>query len=251
MQLDWTTFILEILNFMVLVWILQRFLYRPVLDMLAARQQKIREQTEQAQAMRDEAETLRRQYESRLADWHQERENSRRQLTEELVLLKTQEMANIKQAIADEEEKLRVRNQVLLAAREAELRRSALSHAYGEATAILKRMASPELTERIAGLLLEDLATLPEIDRSALSKAGKALKENASITVVSAHPLDPAVRNAIKTGLSAASGQSLHMTFTEDPALLAGIRVNVGECQLHANLADELAFFSRQANHAR
>lgn len=188
MQFDWTTFILEILNFLVLIWILQRFLYRPVLDMLSARQQKIREVTEQAQTMRDEAEELRSHYESRLADWQQERENSRRQLIEELALLKTQEMARIKQALADEEEKLRVRNQTLLAAREAELRRSASSQAYDESAAMLKRLASPELTERIVGLFLEDLAALPENDRGALRKAGEVLKENASITVVSAHP---------------------------------------------------------------
>ena len=31
MELDWTTFVLEIVNFLVLVWILQRYLYRPVL----------------------------------------------------------------------------------------------------------------------------------------------------------------------------------------------------------------------------
>jgi len=251
MQLDWTTFILEILNFLVLIWILQRFLYRPVLDLLAARQQKIGEQSAEAQTMRDEAETLRRQYESRLADWRQERENSRRQLTEELALLKTQEMANIKQALAGEEEKMRVRNATLLAAREAELLRSATGQAYDEAAAMLKRLASKELTEAIAGLFLEDLAALPENERNALSKAGKALPENASITVVSAHPLDTATRSAIAAGLSAAAGQTLQAAFAEDPLLIAGLRAVVGECQLHANLADELAFFRRQTDHAR
>lgn len=251
MQLDWTTFILEILNFLVLIWILQRFLYRPVLDLLAARQQKIGEQSAQAQAMHDEAEALRRQYESRLADWHQERENSRRQLTEELALLKTQEMASIKQALAGEEEKMRVRNETLLAAREAELCRSATGQAYDEAAAMLKRMASKELTERIAGLFLEDLGALPENERGALSKAGKSLPENASITVVSAHPLETSTRSAIETGLSTATGQTLQADFAEDPKLIAGLRAVVGECQLHANLADELEFFRRHANHAR
>ncbi|MGR8950858.1 MAG: F0F1 ATP synthase subunit delta [Gammaproteobacteria bacterium] len=251
MQLDWTTFLLEILNFLVLVWILQHFLYRPVLDMLATRQQKISDASLQARTMRDEAEALRRQYESRLADWQQECENNRRQLSEELALLKTQEMAKIKQALAGEEEKLRVRNETLLAAREAELLRSALSQAYAEAAAMLKRLVSPELTEHIVRAFLEDLAALPEYDRNALSKAGNALKENASISVVSAHPLTPTVRTSIATALTAATGQPLHAEFSEDPTLLAGIRASVGECQLDANLADELAFFRRQANHGR
>ena len=44
MQLDWSTFILEILNFLILVWILKRFLYKPILTMIAERKAAI-EQT--------------------------------------------------------------------------------------------------------------------------------------------------------------------------------------------------------------
>jgi F-type H+-transporting ATPase subunit b len=251
MQFDWTTFILEILNFLVLVWILQRFLYRPVLDLLAARQQKILAIREDAQKMREEAEAMRLQYESRLADWHQECENSRRELNEELARVRTQEMDNIKKALAGEEEKLRARNEKLLAAREAELLRSAAGQAYEEAALMLNRLASPELTQRIAGVFLEDLTALPENDRSLLSKAAGALKENATITIVSAHPLSSSVLAGIETALSAASGKILQAAFSEDPALIAGLRAIVGECELHANLADDLEFFRRQTNHAR
>ena len=37
MQIDWTTLVLEIINFLVLVWILKRFLYKPVMEAIAAR----------------------------------------------------------------------------------------------------------------------------------------------------------------------------------------------------------------------
>jgi F-type H+-transporting ATPase subunit b len=37
MELDWTTFALEIINFLALIWILKRFLYRPVLATLGQR----------------------------------------------------------------------------------------------------------------------------------------------------------------------------------------------------------------------
>jgi F-type H+-transporting ATPase subunit b len=251
MQLDWTTFILEILNFLVLVWILKRFLYRPVLDLLAARQQKIRETGEQAQRMRAEADAMRLQYESRLADWQRERENSRRELEEELAQIRTREMDDIKKALAGEEEKLRTRNEKLLAAREAELLRSAASQAYGEAALMLKRLASPELTQRIAGVFLEDLAALPENERSVLKKAAAALKEKDTIRIVSAHALSSSILAGIETSLSAACGKTLQAVYAEDPALIAGLRAIVGECELHANLADELKFFSRQANHER
>jgi F-type H+-transporting ATPase subunit b len=251
MQLDWTTFILEILNFLVLVWILQHFLYRPVLDLLAARQQKILENREAAEKTRAEADAMRLQYESRLADWQKEREISRRELEEELAQIRTREMDNIKKALAGEEEKLRARNEKLLAAREAELLRSAASQAYGEAALMLKHLASPELTQRIAGVFLEDLDVLPEHDRSVLRKAAGALKEKDTVRIVSAHALPSAILAGIEAGLNAACGKSLPAVYSEDPALIAGVRAIVGECELHANLADELKFFSRQTNHER
>jgi F-type H+-transporting ATPase subunit b len=253
MQFDWTTLVLEILNFLVLVWILKRFLYRPVLDLLAARQQKISEATEYAQKMRDEAESLRRQYESRLADWHSECENSRRQLNEELALARTREMENIKKALAGEEEKLRARNEKLLASREAVLVRSAVDQAFGQAAAMLKRLASPQLTQNIVGIFLEDLEALPAADQSALRKAASSLAADSLVEVITAHPLDQPARIAIGKALSSAAGHDLDLesAFSEDPALIAGIRAIVGECQMHANLADELVFFKRQVNHAK
>jgi F-type H+-transporting ATPase subunit b len=251
MQFDWTTFILEILNFLVLVWILQHFLYRPILDLLAARRRKILAIREDAQHMRAEAEAMRLQYESRLADWQQECENSRRELNEELAQARTRETDNLKAALSGEEEKLRARNAKLLAAREAELLRSAAGQAYAEAALMLQRLASPELTLRIAGLFLEDVAALPENDRRLLSEAAGALKENDTVSIVAAHALPSVTLARIETALSAASGKSLHAEYSEDPGLIAGLRAVVGECELHANLADELEFFRRQANHAR
>ena len=41
MELSWSTFFLEIINFLVLVWILKRFLYKPVMDVIARRREGI------------------------------------------------------------------------------------------------------------------------------------------------------------------------------------------------------------------
>lgn len=41
MDFDWTTFILEIINFLILIWILKHFLYRPVLKVISERRSGI------------------------------------------------------------------------------------------------------------------------------------------------------------------------------------------------------------------
>lgn len=249
MEFDWTTFTLEIVNFLVLVWILQRFLYRPMLSMLDARQQRIKDETERAEHLRLEAETLRQQYEERLADWSQRQETSRHELDAELARLRRSALETLQKSLADEEAKQRIRNQSSIDSREAALVREAAETAYAQAALMLQRLASPQLTHRIAEIFLEDLSTLSESDQTALRKAAAMLIPASAIELVSAHPLPDQMASALSLALSQAAGQNLSFVFRVDPALIAGLRAVIGECQLHANLADELAFFRRQANH--
>lgn len=250
MQFDWTTFVLEMLNFLVLVWILKRFLYRPVLAMLDARQARIREETAKAEKMLKDAEAVREQYEARLANWNQEREQERSKLEEELTQARAAGMEDLKKQLADEEAKSRVRSEMLTASREAALVRQAAGEAFGSAAAMLHRLASSELTASIAHIFQEDLAALPEADHAALRKAAAALVATSKVEITSAHPLDEASQSALGQALSTAAGKPLDIVFSIDSGLIAGLRAVVGECQLHANLADELAFFQRRDSHA-
>jgi F-type H+-transporting ATPase subunit b len=250
MQLDWTTFVLEVVNFLVLVWILKRFLYRPVLDVLDARQARVREQTQRAEKLRQEAAALKQQFEERLANWSQERDESRRHLEEELARQRAAGVERIRRSLADEEARARAREAAKTAPREAELVRQAASHAYGHASAMLARLASPALTASIAQLVVADLAALPAGERETLVQAAARLGDGEAAELASAHPLDEATVGGIAKALSAAAGRALRVSTRPEPTLIAGVRVAVGECLLHANLADELAFFRRRDGHA-
>ena len=60
MRIDWSTLALQLANFAILVWLLQRLLYRPVLRVLDARRAAAdRERTEAARAAHAAAERLR------------------------------------------------------------------------------------------------------------------------------------------------------------------------------------------------
>jgi len=215
--------------------------------MLDARQQKIKDATARAEQLRDEAEELRQQYESRLLAWDREQESSHQKLEEELAQLRGTALENLKQALAAEEAKLRGRDEALIASREAALARNAAETAYVQVAAMLQRLASPQLTHNIVGIFLEDLSNLPETEQAALRKAATMLVASSTIEILSAHALNESDRAALGQALSTAAGQSLQFNFKDDPALIAGVRAVVGECQLHANLADELAFFRNQS----
>lgn len=245
MTFDLTTFLLEILNFLVLVWILKRFLYAPVLAVLDARRQRLLDEAAKAEALQRQAAELKAGYEARLAEWDKEREKLRQELDGELERERTAGMEKLKQTLADAEAKARARTETLAAAHEQALVRQAAADAYGAAAALLGRLASAGLTARIAELFAEDLAHLPEADLATLRRAAAALEAGAGAEIAMAHDLDESSRERVVTALAAGAGRTLPTVFHEAPELLAGLRVTVGECLLHANLADELAFFRR------
>jgi F-type H+-transporting ATPase subunit b len=249
MSFDWTTFVLEVLNFLVLVWILKRFLYRPVLAALDARQARVREETARAKALQEEAAALKGQCEERLANLEGERASARRQLDQEMAQQRSAGLERIRRALADEEAKGRARHAATAASREAQALRQAEDRAYGHVAAMLVRLASPELTASLARLLAEDLAQLPPAQRDALQQAAARL-EGTPAEIASAHPLGEDDRKRVAAALAQATERPLPVTVKTDPALVAGLRVAVGECLLHANVADELAFFRRTDGHA-
>lgn len=55
MLIDWFTVAAQAVNFLVLVWLLKRFLYKPILGAMDAREQRIASQLRQAEAEKAEA----------------------------------------------------------------------------------------------------------------------------------------------------------------------------------------------------
>jgi len=56
MQINWFTVIAQIINFFILVWLLKRFLYKPILKAIDEREKKIASQLEDANAKEEKAE---------------------------------------------------------------------------------------------------------------------------------------------------------------------------------------------------
>lgn len=250
MQMDWTTFLLEVTNFIVLVWLLRHFFYRPVLAVLDARQARVLAAKDEAAALHGEAVALRAQYEERLAAWASAQERAHQKLEQELTQERARRLNELKLFLADEEAKSRARSDAAALARESAFNRQALEDAFGAAAAILQRLASPALTANIAQVFGEDLAAMPEAELTTLQQAVATLGDQEAIDIASAHPLDGATRLQLARDLESACGRPLQTHFRAAPELLAGLRVAVGQCRLDASLADELAFFRKNNGHA-
>ena len=62
MKINWFTLIAQIINFLVLMWLLKRYLYKPILNAIDERENKIVAQLKDAEAKKAEAEKERNEF---------------------------------------------------------------------------------------------------------------------------------------------------------------------------------------------
>lgn len=234
MHPDWSSLALQTVNVLVLLWLLKRFLFRPVADIVAAR----RQETERVLAEAEAARTAARQSAEALA---------RRQADGE-------SQAAAMRATA--REAAEAERQRLLAEAEAEIarRRNAAAEALRRARQAQRRMLQDEaqaLAGRIAARLL---ARLPGPAASAAFLAGldalldglpedqrRALADGAGpLEVVSAAPLDPAAQDRCAALLARHLSRPGPPRFRTDPALLAGLELHAEHAVLRHSWQAEL-----------
>jgi F-type H+-transporting ATPase subunit b len=246
MQLSWSTFVLEIVNFLVLVWILTHFLYRPVLAVIARRRDAIDRQIADAAAAKAEAETLQERYQGRIDAWNDERRKAIEALNRELDQTRAARLADLEKVLDAEREKAQAAD----SAREADARRraehEALVQAARFAARLLERIAGRETETKLADLALDELAALPA-ERAQEIRAGAPDSPGPAI-VSSAFELPPAQREALASALETLLSGRPRFEFKIDPSLVAGLRVTIGPWVLGLNLRDELAGFARLAS---
>lgn len=245
MELDWSTFSLQILNFLVLVWLLKRFLYKPVSRVITDRQAALERLRADAERLRVEGEALKQRYEGRLAEWEQEKAKARAILLEEHSAERARLMEELHVSLEQERQKVKAREERRRQELQRQTEEAALAQGARFAARLLERLAHPDLTAQLAALTLEELRELPEERRQAIRSICR--NGEAEAQVLTAHRLDDAHRASFATVLGELTGRPVTCVWAEDASLLAGVRISVGPWVLAANLRDELKGFMESA----
>jgi len=247
-ELSWSTFVLEIINFLVLVWILRHFLYKPVLDVIARRRAGVEKTLENAAKLRAEAERLRAQYEGRLADWDKERQQEHAALDRELEAERVRRMADLQTALEQEREKAHVAEARRLADTLRKGEQTALLQGARFATRLLEQASGPDLEARLVEMVTTELQRLPAGRITSLRGSFGSMPR--AVVVSSAFPLTDDQRQRLEHVLSTLNSQDLPVQYEQDTGLLAGVRISIGAWILGANLRDELSGFMELARDA-
>lgn len=241
MQIDWFTVAAQIVNFLVLVWLLKRFLYGPITAAMARREARIAERLSDAAAKKAKAE---------------EEEARFRRKQAELEAAQKQLMADSRKAAEDERkalgeaarEEVRARKQEWLRQLESEraamlrdLRHRSTEAFYALARRALDALASAELEEQIAQSFARQIARLDDEAVDAITDALR--RSDGHARVHSRFELGTDAREAIEHAIGARLGASIPIDHVHDPDLACGIMLEAGSQRLSWSLASYLDGF--------
>jgi len=242
MEFNATTFILEIVNFLILLWILHRLFYQPVLEIIVKRKQHIDQSLEDAKKLHQEAEDIRSLYENRQQLWGQEKKAAQAELQQQF---ETERLVQLEK-LHTELEQERQKAQVTLNRQQEEFKqnteRQALKNGAHFAALLLQQAAEPETERRLFEMLIEYLTVMP--DASKLNAQMTDSKKPLVVNIASVYPIADDLKQRLEQKLSALINRLIVFQYQQDNALIAGIRIDIGAWVLHANLAHELVGFA-------
>ncbi len=239
MLIDWFTICAQVLNFLILVWLMKRFLYKPILHAIDAREKRIAAELADADAKKAEAQKDRDEFQRKNEEFDKRRAA--------LLSKATDEAKAERQQLLDEARKAA---DVLSAKRMEALRNDA--HNLNQA---ISRRTRQEVFA-IARKALTDLATtsleeclgevftrrLREMDGKAKEGFARALKTaSAPVLVRSTFDLPAEQRAAIQNAINETFSADTHIRFETAPDLISGIELTTNGQKVAWSIADYLA----------
>ncbi len=101
------TILAQMLNFFILVWILARFAYKPLVSMMLERKERIAKDLADAQAARNEAEQFKADYAAQIANARQEAQQIVEKAVQQAEATTREQLAAAREQIEHEKERAR------------------------------------------------------------------------------------------------------------------------------------------------
>ncbi len=238
MIIDWYTIIFQIINFLVLVFLLRHFLYRPIIRTMDQREQKIVKREEEAAEQKEEAEeqikTYRRKKEELQEQEEEIREKARHAAEKEKRELLDQARREVDETRRSWEEAFEREKESFI----AELRRRIGRQACSIARRCLKDLSDSHLESLTWDQFIKKISGLPKKERADLQKALSA--DDHRLVLNSA--FEPSgdklqqLQSSLKKEIVPDLKKDLHLSVKTDPALICGLELDVGGYRVAWNI---------------
>ncbi len=243
MLIDWFTVFAQIINFLILVWLLKRFLYRPILNAIDTREKHIALALADADAKKTEAQQERDEFRHKNEAFEQQRAAHVSQMMAQV----KQEHQRLLDSARQESDALRIRQQQALVREQhglnATLSRDVQEEVFAIARKTLSDLAGVTLEERVVDVFLRRLYELNDADMAELKSVFKAA--TSPLRVRSAFPLSVEQGTRIDTVIKEILGEERKVQFETMPELICGLELSSDGHKLAWSIADYVLSLKR------
>lgn len=242
MQIDAFTFAAQVVNFLVLVLLLRRFLYRPVLRVMDRREERIAGRIEEARRKLVEAEEMASDYRHRLIHLEQDREEMMEAARREAEESRREWIREARREVRKMQDRWRESVDEERAAYLRELRQATGERLVALLGRVLEDLSTQSLPEQVAGRFLERLAGLDPEERARLQAYGK---EAGAVPVEVRTSFDPGdtLKQELPELLDEAFGRQMNYRWEQTERPRMGLEVRAGGWKLAWNLDAYLDHF--------
>ena len=239
MLIDWFTVGAQAVNFLILVWLLERYLYQPILVAIDAREKRIAAELADADARKAEAQKERDEYERKNREFDQQRAALMSKAADEA---KTERLRLVEEArrAADA---LSVKRQETLRSDARNLNQAISRRTQQEVFAIARKtltdLASVSLEERLGEIFTRRLRAMNGEAKAGLAEAIKTASDPALVRC--AFDLPAEQRAAIQRALNETFSADIPIQFESAPDLVGGIELSANGQKVAWSISGYLA----------
>jgi F-type H+-transporting ATPase subunit b len=246
MLIDWFTVIAQVINFLILVWLLKRFLYHPILNAIDVREKRIAKELADADAKKAEALKEREEFQRKNEEFDGQRAA--------LLSKATDEAAAERQRLLDTARKdadgLRAKLQESLGSEFRNLHEELAHRTQAEVFEIARKaladLAGESLEARMADMFVQRLRGLNSEEKTRLAAMFKSPFQPAQVR--SAFELAPAQRTAIESAVKETLTATATAHFEVVPNLVSGIELVIQGQKVAWSIADYLTSLEKDVN---
>ena len=239
MQINPTTLVFEIINFLVLVWLLSKLLYRPLREAIVTREHALEQERAQSERALSEARALEQDWKAKHAELAQLADRVRA----EALAGASAEQADMLSRAREEAAAERSKAETLLRAEREAAEQWVRSTAIDRSTELAGELLHTLAPDAVDLALTEGLIDMLERRGAELLGSDSQPSPALEVELVGAHvPREPVVER-VRHALAAVLSESPRFNVREDPSLRAGLQLRVGDRLLDASLAGKLQAF--------
>ncbi|PHV10565.1 F0F1 ATP synthase subunit B family protein [Chitinimonas sp. BJB300] len=239
MLIDWFTVGAQVLNFLILVWLLKRFLYQPILDAIDTRELRIAKELADADAQKADASRARDDYQNKHIAFKKERDALMQQATETANTERLRLLSEARQAAATLSEQRHESMQRELMVLQREIGRRTQQEVFAIARKALNDLAGGDLETRIVDRFIDRLNHLGRDEKDGLVLALQHSRE--PLLVRSVFDLPPAQRATLEAVIQTLLGAETKTHYEMTPDLVSGIELSCGGQKVAWNIDEYLA----------